>query len=43
MPKPVYIICAEAGAEDKVTGLASYFNVVEKLQVREIPIYCSLW
>jgi hypothetical protein len=31
MPSPVYIICAETGALDSVTGLPSYFNVFDTL------------
>jgi hypothetical protein len=31
MPKPIYIICAESGVEDKRTNLVSFFNVLEKL------------
>src|SRR5213594_333992 len=33
MPLPVYLICSESGAVDDTTKLASYFNLVEKLQV----------
>jgi hypothetical protein len=33
MPKPVYIICSQAGIEDKRTGLVSIFNVIEKIQI----------
>jgi hypothetical protein len=35
MPKPVYILCAESGAEDKTTGLVSHFKVIEELEIRE--------
>lgn len=33
MPKPVYIVCSQAGIEDKRTGLVSIFNVIEKIQI----------
>src|SRR5260370_31147833 len=32
MPRPVYIICAESGAEDTLTGLLSHYKVLEKIQ-----------
>jgi hypothetical protein len=37
MPKPVYILCAESGAEDRITGLVSHFNVIEQIELREYP------
>jgi hypothetical protein len=33
MPKPIYIICSEGGAEDKTTGLVSHFNVLETIEL----------
>jgi len=33
MPKPVYILCSESGSEDKITGLVSLFNLIEKIQI----------
>lgn len=37
MPRPIYIICAESGAEDKLSGLVSHYNVVECMAIRKIP------
>jgi len=37
MPKPVYILCSESGAEDKLTGLVSHFKVLEQIVVFELP------
>src|SRR5437868_4455634 len=37
MPTPVYIICSESGSEDRVSGLASVFNVIEQIEVRPLP------
>jgi hypothetical protein len=34
MPSPSYIICCETGTEDKYTGLASLFNVIDRIVVR---------
>jgi hypothetical protein len=34
MPVPVYIICCESGSEDSFTGLASLFNVIDRIVVR---------
>ena len=31
MPRPVYIVVADSGTEDKLTGLVSHFNVLEKI------------
>jgi hypothetical protein len=33
MPTPVYIICAESGSEDSYTGLASLFNIIDRLKI----------
>lgn len=38
MPTPVYIICCESGVEDRNTGLASLFNVVERIIAQPPPI-----
>jgi hypothetical protein len=38
MPRPVYIICSESGAEDVRTGIVSHFQVVEKIQVTLLPL-----
>jgi len=38
MARPLYIICAEAGAEDKSTGRVSHFNVIEKISISKAPI-----
>jgi len=37
MPRPVYIICSESGAQDASTNLLSLFQVFESLQLNEIP------
>src|SRR5262245_21223731 len=37
MPRPVYIICAESGSEDKDTQLLSLFNIVERIEVTPLP------
>jgi hypothetical protein len=37
MPKPVYILCSESGSEDKATSLVSHFNVIEQIELRELP------
>jgi hypothetical protein len=37
MPTPVYIICCESGTEDKFTGLASHFNVVDRIVAKKPP------
>jgi hypothetical protein len=37
MPKPLYILCSESGSEDKNTGIASYFNVLDLIEIRELP------
>lgn len=31
MPNPVYIICSESGTEDKYTGAASHFNIIDRI------------
>jgi hypothetical protein len=31
MPKPVFIICCESGTEDKYTGMASLFNIIDRI------------
>jgi hypothetical protein len=36
MVKPHSIICAESGSQDKVTGLLSLFNVIEKFQIAKL-------
>lgn len=33
MPSPVYILCSQAGVEDKTTRLLSHFNVLERISV----------
>ena len=35
MPKPLYILCSESGSEDRTTGLVSFFNVLDQLELRE--------
>ena len=37
MPRPVYIVCSESGAEDTLTRLLSLFNVIEKIQIKNLP------
>lgn len=37
MPKPVYILCAESGSEDKTSGLVSHFNVLEQIELQSVP------
>ena len=37
MPKPQYILCSESGSEDKITGVVSSFNVIEQIELRELP------
>ena len=32
MPKPVYLICSQSGAQDKDSGLLSVFQIIEKIQ-----------
>jgi hypothetical protein len=34
MPESSYIICCESGTEDKFTGLASLFNVVDRIHAK---------
>jgi hypothetical protein len=34
MPRPVSLICAEGGSEDKTTGLISVFNVIEQISFK---------
>jgi hypothetical protein len=36
MPLPVYILCATSLAVDKETNFVSYFNVVEKIEIRKM-------
>src|SRR5947209_20414016 len=33
MPRPLYVICSESGAEDRETGLLSLFHIIDKLQI----------
>ena len=37
MPKPIYMICSESGAQDSTTGLASHFNVFEQIVIQKLP------
>jgi hypothetical protein len=37
MPRPLFIICSESGAEDKDTGLLSLFGLVQAIQVTKGP------
>ena len=34
MPIPVYIICCESGTEDKYTGMASLFNIIDRISLK---------
>ena len=34
MPTPIYIICCESGTEDKYTGMASLFNIIDRIVVK---------
>lgn len=34
MPSPVYILCCESGAEDKESGRASHFNIIDRIELR---------
>lgn len=36
MPRPVYIICSESVAEDRLTGLMSLFQVFERIEMTEV-------
>jgi hypothetical protein len=38
MPLPIHLICSESGAIDETTKLASFFNLIEKLQFAKIEI-----
>jgi hypothetical protein len=33
MAKPLYMICCESGTEDAYTGMASHFNIVDRIVV----------
>ncbi len=35
MPTPVYLICSESGCEDKETGLASVFNIIDRIVAKK--------
>jgi hypothetical protein len=37
MPRPLYIVCAQSSADDKESSIISIFNVVEKLQIAQLP------
>jgi hypothetical protein len=37
MAEPVYILCSESGADDKLTGQVSLFNLTEKVHVMKLP------
>ena len=37
MARPVYILCSESGSEDKATSLISHFQVVDQIELREMP------
>ena len=37
MPRPVFIVCAQYGTEDKSTGQMSLFGIVDKLVMSIIP------
>ena len=37
MPRPVFIVCAQYGTEDKTTGQMSLFGIVDKLVVSAVP------
>jgi hypothetical protein len=38
MASPVYIICAESGSEDSFTGMASLFNIIDAITIREMRL-----
>jgi hypothetical protein len=38
MARPVYIVCAVSGSEDKDTGLISLFELIEKFQIFPIDL-----
>ena len=38
MPKPVYMLCCLSGSDDHNTGLPSHFNVIDRLELREITV-----
>ena len=38
VPRPVYIICSESGSQDLNTGLVSHFQVIEAVQLSQIPM-----
>ncbi len=37
MAKPVYIVCSENGAEDRISGRTSLFNLLEQIQISKLP------
>jgi hypothetical protein len=37
MPRPVFIICAQSGSEDKDTHLLSMFNIMERIIIAPLP------
>jgi hypothetical protein len=38
MPRAVYIICSESGAEDERTRLVSHFNVIERVELTKLKV-----
>ncbi|MBY0525064.1 MAG: hypothetical protein K2R98_16790 [Gemmataceae bacterium] len=35
MPRPLYIICSESGSEDKLSGLVSFYRVIDAFQIHK--------
>jgi hypothetical protein len=38
MPKPVYILCCRSGSDDRNSGLASHFDVIDRLQLKQLHL-----
>jgi hypothetical protein len=37
MPSPLYIICSESGADDRISGQSSLFNIIERINFFKLP------
>lgn len=37
MPKPVYMVCCQSGAEDERSKLASLFNIYDRIEIHDSP------
>jgi hypothetical protein len=38
MAEPVYMLCCQSGADDRNSGIASHFNIIDKFEVQYIDI-----